>query len=36
MAAVSLPEISIVHGLRIKLFLNQIPKYTSETGREDF
>jgi len=36
MAGVWPPESSIVHGLRMKLFLNQIPKCTSETVCEDF
>jgi len=36
MASVWPPENSNVHGLRIKHFLNQIPKYTSETVCEDF
>jgi len=36
MAGVWPPEVSIVHGLQIKLFLNQIPKHTSKTVCEAF
>jgi len=36
MAGVWPPDIAIVHSLRIKLFPNQIPKYTSKTVCEAF